>query len=474
MGIHHISTAKRQQLAAALAGLALLGLAGCDKKAADTATVAVTPPPGPASAMPDVGKVDTVLAKADGYGLTPAAATADAMKSAILQVNGATIDTDSVQVKYGLDVTDGVDALSLRATAFAERVAQKSGGAITGFKVLSVTEPAAKGGQYKVAIEARIAHFTAPVDKKLKVIVGTLKFDSASFQVGGTMVSAAKIAEELRAQVAVALTNTGRFSVLERGNSDEIDQELAMIQSGAAPRAETGKLGQAVTADLIWMGHIDTLAYERHARALRTSDRELVSYSGGWGVSQKLVNVATRHVLTADALHGTAPTIAPTTLGAGIDTGRVLGDMQRDIVRDIVASIVGRTFPITIVSLQGNEAVLSQGGDAVKPGARYAVVVMGAEMKDPQTGESLGRVEKPCCVAVIDKVTPKLSYARLEQVDVSLSGLAPASLQLREMLAPVAPIAAPAAAPVNDKPARAVKVVKAGEPVKEDKEDGKW
>lgn len=484
MGIHRISPLKRQQLAAVLAGLALLGMAGCDKKAADTPALAAAPPAGPAAAMPDIGKVDTVLAKADGYGASPAAATADAMKSAILQVNGATIDTSSVQVKYGLDVTDGVDALSLRATGFAERVAQKSGGAITGFKVLSMTEPAAKGGQYMVAIEARIAHFTAPVDKKLKVVVGTLKFDSAAFQVGGTMVPAAKIAQDIRAQVATALTNTGRFSVLERKNSEEIDQELAMIQSGAAPRAEAGKLGQAVTADLIWMGHIDTLAYERHARALRTSDRELVSYSGGWGVSQKLVNVVTRQVLTADALHGTAPSIAPTTLGAGIDTGQVLGDMQRNIVRDIVASIVGRTFPITVVALQGSDAVLSQGGDAVKPGARYAIVMMGAEMKDPQTGESLGRVEKPCCVAVIDKVTPKLSYAHLEQVNVSLAGLVPASLQLREILGPAPASAAvpavgatppaPAVAAAGNKPARAARVEKAGEPAREDKEDGKW
>jgi curli biogenesis system outer membrane secretion channel CsgG len=463
--------------------LAVLALTACGKK--EQETVAASTPPQAASVaapLPDVGKVDTVATTADGYGSSPGAATADAMKTAILQVNGATIDTSSVQVKYGLDVTDGVDTLSLRATQFAERVAQKSGGAITNFKLVSVVEPKEKAGQYKVTIEANIAHFTAPSDsKKIKVVVGGLKFDAAAFQIGGQSFSAAKVASDIRQQVATALTNTGRFSILDRESDADIDNELAMIKSGAAPRAETGKLGQAVTADLIWAGHIDTLAYERHARQLRTSDRELVSYSGGWAISQKLVNVATRQVLTADALQGKAPDVAPTTMGSGVNSAQVLQDMETAIARDVVAAIVARTFPITVVSIDGNNVVLSQGGQSVTTGARYAIVSMGKELKDPQTGESLGRVETPCCVAVIDKVTPKLSYAHLEQVTTPLNGVVPASLQLRELVKPTASAVsaeptsqARAEAPAAASPRLSAKSTKEPATIQEAKEDGKW
>lgn len=472
--------------------LAVLALTACGKKDAETVAAAAPPQASSAAPMPDVGKVDTVATTAVGYGSTPAAATADAMKTALLQVNGATIDTSSVQLKYGLDVTDGVDSLSLRATEFAERVAQKSGGAITNFKLVSMAEPKEKAGQYKATIQANIAHFTAPADsKKIKVVVGKLKFDVPAFQIGGQGYPAEKVAGDIREQVATALTNTGRFSILDRESDSDIDNELAMIKSGAAPRAETGKLGQAVTADLIWAGHIDTLAYDRHARQLRTSDRELVSYSGGWALSQKLVNVATRQVMTADALQGKAPDVAPTTMGSGINAAQVLQDMETAIARDVVAAIVSRTFPITVVSIEGNNVVLSQGGQSVTAGARYAIVSMGKELKDPQTGESLGRMEQPCCVAVIDKVTPKMSYAHLEQVATPLAGLAPASLQLREMLKPVA--AAPAA-PAAEAPGQAsanasagataaapaaaprlaAKSAKEAPTIQEAKEDGKW
>ena len=461
--------------------LALLALTACGKK--EQETVAASTPPQAASVaapLPDVGKVDTVATTADGYGVTPGAATADAMKTALLQVNGATIDTSSVQVKYGLDVTDGVDTLSLRATQFAEQVAQKSGGAITNFKLVSMAEPKEKAGQYKATIQANIAHFTAPADsKKIKVVVGGLKFDAPAFQIGDQSYPAAKVSSDIRQQVATALTNTGRFSILDRESDSDIDNELAMIKSGAAPRAETGKLSQAVTADLIWAGHIDTLAYDRHARQLRTSDRELVSYSGGWALSQKLVNVATRQVLSADALQGKAPDVAPTTMGSGVNSAQVLQDMETAIARDVVAAIVSRTFPITVVSIDGNNVVLSQGGQSVAAGARYAIVSMGKELKDPQTGESLGRMETPCCVAVIDKVTPKLSYAHLEHVTSPLTGVAPASLQLRELVKPAVIVAesaspAPVDAPSAASPRLAAKSAKEPATIQEPKEDGKW
>jgi curli biogenesis system outer membrane secretion channel CsgG len=468
--------------------LAALALGACGKQEVTTKKDEPPPPVSAAAPVPDVGKIDTVSTKADGYGATPAAATADAMKTAILQVNGATIDTSSVVVKYGLDVTDGVDAVSLRATEFAEKVAQKSGGAITNFKVLEVVEPKAKGGQYKVSIEANIAHFTAPANtKKIKVVVAPMKFDVAAFNIGGESVPSSKVAEDIRQQVSTALTNTGRFSILDREITADIQSELDMIKAGDAPRAETGKLGQAVTADVIWTGRIDTLGYNRHARQLRTSDRELVSYSGGWGVSQKLVNVATRQIMTSDTLQGKAPDVAPTTMGSGINAGQVLQGMVNDIANEIVASILTRTFPITVVSREGNTIVLSQGGQSVKVGARYAMVAMGKEMKDPQTGESLGRMESPCCEVVVDKVTPKLSYGHLENIKVSLDNIPEGGLQLREQVKALAKsepedTKAPSS---NEVSAVAVKPVvatkrpeKAARPesssIQDKKEDGKW
>lgn len=412
-------------------------LAACNK--AEPEKAAPTPAPTPmsvAAPAPDVGKLSNVQTTAQGYGASPGEAVADAMKLAILQVNGAAVQSTSVNVKFGLDVSLGQDAASLRGNAFADAVTQRSGGVIQNFKLVEMKEPGVLGGQqYKATIEARIAKFEASAEmQKVKLVIGQIRFDSASVPMGDRSVSSAEVAATLRQRISDALAQTGRFAVLDREFSPDIQGELDMISSGQAPSAELAKLSQAASADLVWSGRVSNLAYNRHARQLKTSDRELVSYSGGWALTQKLVNVATRQVMASDALRGSAPSTEATTLGRGVDGGRVLEDMSTDLVNQVVTSVLRRTFPVTVVSRDGTNVVLSQGGQALREGARYAMVTMGAEMKDPQTGQSLGRVESPCCELVIERVTPNLSYGRLENVRSNLEQLPQGGLQLRAEL----------------------------------------
>ena len=458
-------------------GLAALlaALAACDQKpattappaaqaaaasAAPTAAAPATASPAPLTPAtatippPDVGRLETVKVSADGYGTSASEAVAEAMSMAILQVNGAAVDMATIKARLGVDVTTNQTVASMRAEGFAEAVRTRSGGVVQNFRVVAMDEPLLPKGKYKATIEAGIAKFVVPAElKKIKLVVAPLRFDRATIPMGDRNVPAEEVGAELRQRILDALVNTGRFAVLDRDFSPEIQQELDMIANGEAPKAEIAKLSQAVTADIIWTGRINNLAYNRHARQLRTSDRQLVSYSGGWSVSQKMVNVATRQVITAETLRGEAPSTAPTTLGTGFNSGKILGNMADDLVNGVVASILSRTFPITVVALEGSNVVLSQGGQALRPGSRYAMVVMGSELKDPQTGQSLGRVESPCCQLVIDRVTPNLSYGHIEGATGSLDNLLPGALQVREQLKGGKP---PATVASNDAPPPAV------------------
>jgi curli biogenesis system outer membrane secretion channel CsgG len=475
-----------------LALLVAFSVSACDQvkvvigkpKEAEAPAAVAAPAAAPATVaapMPDVGKVGTETVNAKGTGASAAEAIDEAIRLALKQVNGTTVDLSSEQFKVTLSLASGKNAEALRANAFAEHIVQSAGGAITGFKVNSIDGPDSRGF-YKADIEASVAKFTpsAADSKKLKIVIAPLRYDGESFPMGGRSVPADKVAEDLRQQILTALTNTGRFTVLDRDMGGEVAQELDMISSGQAPRAEFGKLGQAMSADVIWVGKITAFAYNRHARQLQTSDRELVSYSGGWGVSQKLVNVATRQVMLSESLRGEAPSVAPTTLGAGVDGGQISEGMQNDIAARVVSGIVSRTFPVTVISREGNAVVLSQGGQAVREGGRYQLVAMGKEMFDPQTNQSLGRVESDCCEVVIDRVTPTMAQGRLERVQMSLDGLQPGALQLRGMVsarvvaaaaAADAGTAAPAVAP---KPAKAAAPRAAAAPSAKPAADDKW
>jgi hypothetical protein len=106
---------------------ALMVVAGCGPKSEETnatAASANTRQQLGCPAVPDVGKLESVSTTATGLGKTAGEAMAEAMKMALLQVNGAVVQTESVTAKYGLDVSLNQDSASLRANAFAELVQQ--------------------------------------------------------------------------------------------------------------------------------------------------------------------------------------------------------------------------------------------------------------------------------------------------------------------------------------------------------------
>lgn len=271
-------------------------LTGCDQvkswfvqspsASTDTSEASSASSTAPVVQMPDVGKAGVQSVRAQGTGASAAEAVDEAIRMALRMANGQSVDLSSSQMKLTLSVVSGKNAETLRANSFAEHIVQSSGGAITGFKMLALEGPD-KQGLYKADLEAQVATFVQPADsKKLRIVLAPIRFDVSTFQVGGRTVSADTVAQALHAQVLTALNNTGRFTVLDRDLGSEIGQELEMIASGQSPRAEFGKLGQALSADVIWVGKINSYAYNRHARQLHSSDRELVSYSGGWDVSQ--------------------------------------------------------------------------------------------------------------------------------------------------------------------------------------------
>ena len=443
----------RNYLIGALA--ALMVVAGCGPKSEETSTAPAPTTTSAAPPPPDVGKLESVSTMATGLGKTAGEAMAEAMKMALLQVNGAVMQSESIAAKYGLDVSLNQDSASLRANAFAELMKQKSGGVIQSLKVISLEEPGLLPPKhFKATIEAQIAKFKPSADmQKLKVVIGPVTFSQQSLAMGDRSVPASVVAAALRQRVSDALVQTGRFAVLDREFSPEIEQELDMIGSGQAPSAELAKLSQAASADLVWSARVNSFAYNRHARQLRTSDRELVSYSGGWALSQKMVNVATRQVSVADSLRGTAPDRAATTLGSGVDGGKVQADMTDEAAKAIVNSILQRTFPVMVVARDGTNVVLSQGGQSIREGTRYAMAAMGKEMKDPQTGQSLGRMESPCCELVIDRVTPNLSYGHLENMRTDLDSIPEGGLQVRnELKQSAAPATATSATPITKAP----------------------
>lgn len=289
------------------------------------------------------------------------------------------------------------------------------------------------GTHWEVKIAADVAVYHEAASAKLtRIVVAMPRAEQATYRVGDSNIAAEAIGGQVRTSLSNALVQTHRFTVLDRDATDEISQEIELINSGNAKREDTARLGQQLATDLIVIPSIDRFEYVRHERQLRLSDRTLASYAGGGALSFRVVNAVTGQMVLAQSFKYTLPDTAPTTLGASADGPKLAAMMMDSLDGEIVHAIMQNTYPLTVLQANGKNVVINQGGDNVVAGTAYQAVTMGDEMTDPQSGLSLGRAETPCCTVIIDRVTPNMSYGHVAENGIDTSGLKPGAMELRD------------------------------------------
>ena len=144
------------------------------------------------------------------------------------------------------------------------------------------------------------------------------------------------------------------------------------------------------------------------------SDRQVTSYSGGGRITLRLINATTGQVVMSDSFDHQLASTGPSTLPRVVNGRNMAAAMMESLSGQIGTTIVTTLFPVSVVSVDGDQVVLSQGGETLQAGQRWQAVRLGEELKDPQTGRSLGRSEHPCCTIRIDRVAAQTSYGTLE------------------------------------------------------------
>jgi hypothetical protein len=116
------------------------------------------------------------------------------------------------------------------------------------------------------------------------------------------------------------------------------------------------------------------------------------------------LDVATGQIKFADNLNFRA-----LLSGAGQSASMELCDIAS---AGLSLKIMEAIYPLMVVAADDGEIILNQGGELVWVGARYELFALGADLRDPVTGESLGAREKKIGVIEITRSNPKTSVAR--------------------------------------------------------------
>ena len=437
--------------------LAAIAVSSCGKDSVESASQPTAAPVVEESSMarnaPDAGSIERVAVKATGQGPTVQVAVDQAIRLAYEQVNGKAFEAATVSVDAGFKGQFGDSSIEASSSAYADVIVTQTQGAVSDFRLLSQSE---SDGVVSVQIEASVEQFVKPESAgQLRVAFAPLRTDRSSFSVGGKSVSSADIAQQVTDTLSQAVLKSRRATVLDREFDADLQRELGRIDASNWQNSDRLRLGQQLAADFLVVGRLDRFDYTKHTRKLRSSDREIVSYSGGASLLVRVINVATGQVQISETFNVELPETKPTSLGQSINVDKIVTDLVAGISAPASRQVTLSLFPITIVDVDGEDVVLSQGGDLVEEGQLYEVVLRGKEIKDPQTGGVIGRIEKPCCTILVTTVTPEMSYgivtdSRIPDVGTAFS---PGALELRGKVAQAPqPVAAQAVASAPAKP----------------------
>lgn len=377
-------------------------------------------------AVPRLVRADPVEVIVDAEASSKEAAVSKALVDALQQVTGVAIAATQ-QTSTALAAVaheDGTAAAQLSEESQAE-LTRQTNGVIKSYRILDVQPTTG---------QSVMVHLSVVIEKYTPKGLGTesrrrLAVAAFTDPTGKPIVRGTHFQELLTGY----LVQTRRFAVVDRNNDTAYIDEMSLIAGGNANAADRARLGQVLGADYVVVGHLEAAtSHTTETPIAITGEITRNTTTTAGRVEYSVIEIATRQVKWSG-------TIATT--GTDDSAAARVGD-------DILEAI----YPLRVIDASDpQELVINQGGSSIRPGSRFRVFALSAEMFDPYSKESLGRREREVGTVEITHVLPKMSYAKLE------TGKLPdntADLILRRVTGatgkPARPAGGKAIAPAND------------------------
>lgn len=339
----------------------------------------------------EAGTLRFVTTQAEGNAVTRESAIAVALARAVEQVTGTVIASRQAAISAFAEVssTEKSDNVTIGELA-QQQIARVSGGIVRTYRVL---ETRRERENVVAVVEAEVAVYrpTTPAAEARRSLVVSGFFDEQGRRTS--------FGEQLRERLIAHLTQSRRFNVLDRANDAAYAREMAVLAQDAPP-AERARIGQVLGADYVVVGRLRNVGQVRTEEYVSISGERIVSSSARANLEFQVLEIATRQVRWA----------ATVNVATGANLTQVLDTMVTRLGREITQSI----YPMRLIRMDNPlELIMNQGGVTVEQGQRFRAMVMGDELFDPYTRESLGRIEREVGIVEVTRVDQRISYGRL-------------------------------------------------------------
>lgn len=344
------------------------------------------------------GQVTEATLTAEGAGMTRDEAVAAALANAAGQAFGIQLNAATVSETLGAEVvTDDRSQASMVSAVnrvVTQAINSPVNSPILGYTIDSLSEGIANTWDATVTLRyAKFERIGADSNRRSAIVVTSNK----------------RYQELLTTTVGEALVASRRFDVLNRRNDALFEAEKAFIQGGDAATAEVARLSQASGADYLIVAELQGLSISNNMReTIRMTGEVLVRSAVSGTLRLEVIEFASRKVKWSSSQKFGGTYEGVSSIGAGT-LSRLIGGAADKLMDNLIASI----YPIRVIKVVGDVAIINRGEGSATVGETYAVFLMGEELTDPQSGESLGVMEIEAGLGKITEVKPKFSFLKM-------------------------------------------------------------
>ncbi len=379
-------------------------------------------------------ETNTTVLETKGQGVNKEEAIKKALQQAVAQARGVMISSRDVDFIYRSASADierknsggkrvEFDAVSVETGGTALRT--DIAGLVKTYKVLN--ERKISDNTYEVTLKVWVYDYESP-DKtdRLRLAVMPIKTLTASCRFGDLITPAWDVSRRFSQKLAVALTQTNKFNVLDREYIAEFARERDILRVEGASLEEISKLGEVLGVDYMLVGTITEAKIERKQQWSSAIGRLISEYEADFNFEYRLLVGPTRQLKLADVLDisldktDEIKKLVKKWEPQDLDYREMMDNFISMAANQVVETIIDRIYPVRIASItEDGRVIINQGGSRISVGQLLDIYSQGKELFDVDTKESLGKTEILIATIKIDKVTPRISYAKIIEGDLS-------------------------------------------------------
>ena len=353
--------------------------------------------------------------ESSGIGATYRAAVNEALISAVEKVDGIVLSsTEKTAIRSAetsVSSSQGDESKTAVNDSIVKDVQKIASGKISGYDVLS-DEFDQTSGKYKVRLLVRIPGpyvvGLAPDNRRRMAVVPFRPANGDSISWYGANESSAGWASAVADKLNERLTQTRKFTMVDRKFDAEVNAELARLTGSNASKADAVRLNQKLGTDYLVVG--DVKFFPVAAPGVNPLTGQALPMT-----SQKFAEVSYRVLLaptgqlkwsdtvTIDALQFPANDISSFVSATADGAAQMIAD-----------AMMANILPYEVVGVtKAGSIVIGEGGKSLHEGERFTVFALGETMSDSRTGEELDEIEEPIGEVEITRVSEKMSYAKV-------------------------------------------------------------